>query len=299
MPDFLTEYLERLTNSFLSTMNTPDDYLNRIALSAVIIIIGLFFRLLFKKLITRNVSDYKSRYTLHKVIKSTVVTLTVLCVLVIWIQAINALILLALLISIFVIFMVRGLTNNIIGYFVIRYRKYFKVGHRVEINNIIGDVIEINPVNFELLEVRNWLSSDSNTGRVIKLPNKIIFEESIEMIGIVNTLVWQEIKYVLSFDSDWRTAEQIMIDAGEDYFKGAILPNLEEVNKHLPTEVDNLQPVVSLNTNEDGIILILRYLVHYKNGTSVKTSLQRKILTNFANNPDIKFATMDIRILEE
>ncbi len=298
MPDFLTDYFEGLTNSFLSTMNTPDDYLNRIALSAVIMIIGLLLHLLLKTLITRNVSDYKNRYTLHKILKSTIVTLTILFVLFIWIQAINALILIALLISVFIVFMVRGLTNNIVGYFVIRYRKYFRVGHRVEINNIIGDVIEINPVSFELLEVRNWLSSDSNTGRVIKLPNKIIFEESIEMIGVVNTFVWQEIKYVLSFDSDWEAAEQIIMNAGDHYFKEYILPNLEDMNEHLPTKDEKIRPVFSLNTNDDGIILILRYLVDYRNGTSVKTSLQRKILSSFEENSNIKFATVDIRILE-
>src|SRR5690625_5298090 len=272
MPDFFTDYFEGLTRSFLSTLSTPDKYLNKVVLTTVVIILSVLLHMLIKYIITSSVSNLNRKCSLHKILKNSMITLTIILNLFIWIQAINVLVLTALLFGFFAVFMFRGLTNNIIGFVVIKYRKYFLVGHRVEINGIIGDVIEINPISFELLEVRNWLSSDSNTGRVIKLPNKIIFEESIEMIGIVNTLVWQEIKYVLSFDSDWRTAEQIMIDAGEDYFKGAILPNLEEVNKHLPTEVDNLQPVVSLNTNEDGIILILRYLVHYKNGTSVKTS---------------------------
>src|SRR5690625_7871133 len=108
---------------------------------------------------------------------------------------------------------------NIIHIDVIKYRMYFLVRHRVKINAIIRDVIEINPISFQLLEARNWLSSDSNTGRVIKLPNKIIFEETIEMVGITNELIWQEIQYVLSFDSNWQDAERIMTDAGDLYFK--------------------------------------------------------------------------------
>lgn len=299
MPDFFTDFFDEFAKNFLLTLNTPDDYLNRIALSTVTIIIGMLLQMLLRSVINRNVSDYKRRYAIHKFSKSTIVTLTVLSVLFIWLQAINALVLIALLFGFFLVFMVKGLTNNIIGFFVIKYRKYFKVGHRVELNDIIGDVIEINPINFKLLEVRNWLSSDANTGRIIKLPNRIIFEESIEMIGVTDTFIWQEIQYVLSFDSDWQAAERIMVETGDIYFNESVVPKLKDENEHLPNEQEKLQPVFSLNTNNDGVILTLRYLVDYRNGTSVKTSLQKNILNKFSENPQIKFAVLDLRILPD
>lgn len=299
MGDALKDYFDKLTSNLLSTLTTPDDYLNKIALTAIIILIGLLLHILFKKLITKNVSDYKLRFRTHKVVKSTISTLTAISSFTVWFQAFNALVLIALIFGVFTVIMVRGLTNNIIGFFVIKYRKYFKVGHRIEINDIIGDVIEINTVYFKLLEARNWLSSDSNTGRIIKLPNSIIFDESIEIIGIANDFVWQEIKYVLSFDSDWRDAERIMTETGDLYFKESVLPKLTENNEYLPSKQVELQPVFSLNTNEEGIVLILRYLVDYREGTKMKTHLQRQILTAFEENTQIKFATLDIRVLPE
>lgn len=57
--------------------------------------------------------------------------------------------------------------------------------------------MEKNAISFKLLEARNWLSSDSNTGRVIEVPNSIIFEETIEMIGVANKYIWHERNYVL------------------------------------------------------------------------------------------------------
>lgn len=299
MPEFLTDYFNGLTESFLSTLNTPDAYLNKISLTAVVFIISWLLHMLIQKLIKQNVSDIKKRFRLRRIFKNSMIVLTVIGVLFIWIQAINALILMTLLFGVFIVFMVRGLTNNFIGYFVIKYRNYFKVGHRIEINNIIGDVIEINPVNTKLLEVRNWLSSDANTGRVIKIPNRIIFEELVEMIGVKNTFVWHEIKYVLSFDSDWRDAERIMTEAGNRYFSETLLLQLTERKEHAESEHLNLQPVFSVNTNEDGIVLVLRYLVDYRSGTSTKTALQREMLTKFETNKQIKFATLDIRILPE
>lgn len=299
MTDVLADYFDNLTKSFLTTLNTPQDYLNKIALTAIVVFIGMLLHWLLKKLVTKNVSDLQRRFTVHKVTKRVIVIIITIISVFIWIQAINALILISLLFGFFIVVLVRGLINNIIGFFVIKYRRYFKDGHRIEIDGIIGDVIDINMINFELLEVRNWLSSDSNTGRVIKLPNKIIFDQKIEMVGISNELLWHEIKYVLTFDSDWQAAEKIMVDAGDAYFNQSILPMLDGTNDHLPKEKERLYPVFSVDTNDDGIVLILRYIVDYRKGTSTKTHLQRTILRKFDDNLGINFAVLDIRILSE
>src|SRR5699024_12443653 len=115
------------------------------------------------------------------------------------------------------------LTNNIIAFIIIRYRKYFKIGHRIEINEIIGDVSEINLISFKLLEVRGQLSSDTNTGRIINLPNKLIFDNQIRLVGVDNTFIWNDIKYVLKFDSDWHSDEHILREIAETYYSKLIL----------------------------------------------------------------------------
>ena len=69
MPEILTEYFTMLTTNLLSTLNTPDAYLNKIALSAVTIIIGLIIHILFKNIITRNTKSMQRRYNLQKILK--------------------------------------------------------------------------------------------------------------------------------------------------------------------------------------------------------------------------------------
>ena len=292
MPDFLKKYFDGLTESLFSTLKTPDAYLNKIALTAIVILIGVVIYIILKKIVTRNEKDFKRRIRTRKVLKNTLSTLTLLSVLFIWVQAINVLILIALLFGVIIAFMVRGLTTNITAYFVIRYRKYIEIGHRIEINNIIGDVIDITPVNIKMLEVRGGLSSDANTGRMIKLPSSIIFDESIEIIGVANSFVWHELKYVLSFDSDWQAAEKVMTEAGQAYFE----ETLNETNGHLPGDQAAMQPVFSVDTNDAGIVLILRYLVDYQHGTKVKTALQRKVLPQLNDHPNIEFAIMEVKV---
>lgn len=299
MPDFLKEYFLGLADSLQSTLKTPDAYLSKIALTAVTLVLGVLIYLLLKKIIKRSVKDFSKKSQLQKGAKQLMVILSVVAVFFIWIQAINVLILIALLFGVIAVFMVRGLTSNIIGFVVIKSRKYLEIGHRIEINGIVGDVIDITTINVKMLEVRGGLSSDSNTGRIIKFPNSIIFDESIKIIGVVNKFVWHELKYVLSFNSDWEAAENIMSEVGSAYFDETVLLALEDVNSNYPIEQAALRPVFSVDTNDEGIVVILRYLVDYQNGTSVKTNLQRKILPRFSEHPNIDFAIVEVKVFRE
>lgn len=297
MTDVFQGYFTGLIENILSTLNEPDAYLNKIAVTVVVAIIGLLIHIFFKNLMKTYISDIRKRLKVSKAFKIIMISLTSTAVLFIWIRAINALILIALLLGIFIIFMLRGLTHNIIGFFVIKYRRYFEVGHRVEIGDIIGDVIEINPVSFKLLEIRKWLSSDSNTGRFIEVPNSIIFDKSVQVVGLENKLIWHEINYTLSYESDWQEAERIMREAGDLYFKETVVPLLEEINENLPMTSKELRPIFSLDTTTTGIVVTLRYITNYREGTKSKTKLQRIILSKFGESSNIEFAPEYINII--
>src|SRR5690625_4803138 len=161
MPDFFTDYFEGLTRSFLSTLSTPDKYLNKVVLTTVVIILSVLLHMLIKYIITSSVSNLNRKCSLNKILTNSMITLTIILNLVIWIQAINVLVLTALLFGFFVVFMFRGLTNNIIGFVVIKYRKYFLVGHRVEINRSeerrVGKECSFGWWRDECGEKRRWM----------------------------------------------------------------------------------------------------------------------------------------------
>lgn len=298
MPDFIKEYMGKLVESLLSTSATPGEYLDKIALTTIVIILFTLIHMLIRSIVKRSISSLSKRLTLLKTLKTVFLNLTGIAILFIWIQAINALVLIALLLGGLMFFIVKGLTTNIIGYFVIKFRKYFRIGHRVEIDDVIGDVIDINFTNIELMELRNWLSSDSKTGRVVKLPNKIIFDEKVKIIGLKNTFVWQEIQYVFTFESNFEAAEKVFKETGEEYVTNTLTPVLREKHPKWLDKKETIQPVCSLQINEAGIVMTLRYLVHYLAGTKTKTELHKEILKKLQALPDIQFAVQDVRILE-
>src|SRR5690625_1169953 len=143
MQDILTDYFDKVTKGLVNTLSTPDAYLNKMTLTLILIIISLLVYFLLKKTIKYYMTDFKKRMRIQTVIKSTFITITSILILFTWIQATNAIILVAIIIGVLIIVMARGLTNNIIAFMIIRYRKYFTIGDFIEINLISGKLLEL------------------------------------------------------------------------------------------------------------------------------------------------------------
>lgn len=298
MSDILLDYFSEWLEKMFATFTTSDVYIDKIALTAMFVLFALFLHIFFKKIIKKNVTNIKDQFLWKKISKRVISTLLTIVIFAIWIRSLNAFMMILLLLGIFVVFIVKGLTNNLIGYFVIKHGKYFKEGHRIEINDVMGDVVAVKFTHFELLEVRKWLSSDSNTGRMIKFPNKTIFEETIEVVGRKYAYVWHEIQFILTYESNWQEAEKIMQEAGDRYYADFIQDSKERGDDLITEAEEQYKPVFALNSNEDGIIVTLRYMVDYRKGTATKTRFHREILPKFHAHPEIDYAVTDVRILE-
>src|SRR5699024_4293731 len=113
MPDFFTEYFTQLAESLMHTLREPDAYLNKISLTVVVLIVTISLHLLLKRLINKNVNDFRRHLRLKKALKQTMVTLSILLILFIWIKAMNVLIFMSLLLVVIVVLRVRGLISKL------------------------------------------------------------------------------------------------------------------------------------------------------------------------------------------
>ena len=59
------------------------------------------------------------------------------------------------------------LLKNIAGWFYILVRRPFRVGDRIEIDGVQGDVVDVRIVRFSLIEIGNWVGSDQPTGEIL------------------------------------------------------------------------------------------------------------------------------------
>jgi small-conductance mechanosensitive channel len=95
---------------------------------------------------------------------------------------------------------------NLAGWVFIVWRHPFRVGDRVQIGEHAGDVVDLRIFQFSLMEIRNWVEADQSTGKIIHIPNGIIFTSPLANYTHGFNYLWNEIPITITFESDWEKA---------------------------------------------------------------------------------------------
>lgn len=293
----MNQYVEDLQNSILGNLNKAVDnrnlYYNNLTKTIVVLIFFVLLFMLCKKGLNRMNLDPNKQRRIHRRIKNTLLTLCLILISIIWINALNSLVIILILLALFAAVLIRSTLDNIIGWYFIRKRHYFKLNQRIEIGDKIGKVVGVNFFYFEIAEIKNWLTSESFTGRIIKIPNKEILDNEVFNYNYLNQMVRQEISFIIRHDSNYHDAKEIVEETLHTYYENEIYSmNDGELYEKLniPSE-----PSFHLDIAESGLVLSCQFLVDFYKVSAVKTKLNETILEAFNTHPEIEFAVLEIK----
>ena len=143
-------------------------------LGALLIFVAL--RLMTSMIIRRNVQDEKRSYNLRKTFTYVYSGLFLFSLGSIWLNGMESIGTFLGLTSAGLAIALHDTIANLAGFFFIEARKPFRVGDRVEINGVQGDVIDVRLFQFSIVEVGNWVDADQSTGRIIHVPNSHVLK---------------------------------------------------------------------------------------------------------------------------
>jgi len=273
-------------------------YLN-ILKSVIIIFILWIIKKIFNRIIHRNVKNAKTTYQWNKTFSYIIALLGFLLVGRIWFKGAGSILTIIGLLSAGIAIALKDVFVNLAGFIFIMWRQPLEVGHRIQIGEVAGDVVDIRPFQFTILEIGNWVDADQSTGRMIHIPNGKIFTENLANYHFGFEYIWHEIPVLLTFESNWQKAREILNKIAMDYRKN--IP--AEVEKQIKAAArkyliiyNKLTPIVYLDVKDCGVLLTIRYLVEPRQRRSVEEKFWEKILTEFGKNEDIDFAYPTTRI---
>ena len=182
----------------------------KILASIMALIIFFILRKIIQNYAINNIKDVKTRYRSQKILSYTFFTILIIIIGQIWFKGIQT-------IATYLAFVTAGIAIalkdpivNVVAWQYILWRRPFDVGDRVEIGQKSGDVIDITPFNFTMMEIGNWVSADESTGRIIHVPNGQIFTEYLANYGKGFQYIWNEISVLITFESHWEKAKSIL-----------------------------------------------------------------------------------------
>ena len=112
-------------------------------------------------------------------------------------------------------FALREVIVSFAGCFAILFGDFFKVGDRVLLSGIKGDVVDLGILRTTLMEIGDWVEGDQYNGRIVRVANSFIFTSPVYNYSADFPFVWDEIKLPIHFGSDVTLVRQILFEVAD------------------------------------------------------------------------------------
>jgi small-conductance mechanosensitive channel len=167
--------------------------------------------------------------------------------------------------------------------------KAYTLGDRIEIGGIRGNVVDHNALTTTVLEIGPGQTSHQYTGRAMIIPNSFIFDHPLTNETYTKKYRLHIITVPLSTDDDWKTAERLLLQAGE----AEAAPYIEEARSYLKRlegklwlDVPSVKPRVTIQLPEPGRInLLLRVPCPTQFPSRLEQAILRRFLSEFSFAP--------------
>lgn len=156
-------------------------------------------------------------------------------------------------------------------------KRPFKIGQRVVIAGIVGDVMDITLTHVILNQVGGTVSGEERSGRGILIPTAILFGQTITNYTYDVEYILDEVPVRVTFASDWTRAENILIDAASRVMEHTILETGE-------------QPFIRAELFDAGVLMRLRYKTRPEDRQKNSSDIVRIIFHEFAKADGVEFA---------
>jgi len=250
------------------------------------------------RVVEKNVTDDKTRFNTKKTIGYLIVVIGIAIVGRIWFQGFQSIVTYLGLLSAGLAIALKDLIANLAGWIFIIWRKPFEIGNRIQIGEQAGDVIDIRPFQFTILEIGNWVKADQSTGRIVHIPNGFVFTSPISNYDMGFQYIWNEIPVLITFESNWKKAKEVLQQIIDDF---AVATTSQAEAQIIATAkkflifYKTITPKVYTSVEDSGVLLTIRYLTEIRKRRSSSEEIWESILTHFAECEDIDLAYPTIR----
>jgi small-conductance mechanosensitive channel len=150
-----------------------------------------------------------------------------------------------------------------------------------------------------LFEIGNWVEAEQSTGRVVTCPNSSVLTTPTFNYTKGFEFIWNEIPILITFESDFKKAEQIIQQIGEEMtsdIPSRVESSMEKMSHRYMIRTGHLTPIVYTTIKDSGVLLTLRYLTDVRQRRTTEMEISRKILDAFAQEDGIDFAYPTYRL---
>jgi small-conductance mechanosensitive channel len=191
-----------------------------------------------------------------------------------------------------VAFALQKVLTAIAGYVLVLRGKTFRVGDRIVMGGVRGDVIALGFIQTTILEMglppplskedpSMWVQARQYTGRVVTVTNDKVFDTPVFNYSRLFPFIWEEIRLPVRYDADRARAERILLDCARHETMDVhhlSRADRERMLREFFVDLDDCDPRVYYRLTDNWLELTVRFVVEPRGVREVMDRITRRVL---------------------
>ncbi|HEX6104663.1 MAG TPA: mechanosensitive ion channel domain-containing protein [Gemmatimonadales bacterium] len=179
------------------------------------------------------------------------------------------------------------------AYFIILRGRLFRVGDRIVMGGVRGDVLALGFLRTTVMEMGQpppvrgdepaiWVEARQYSGRIVTITNDRIFDEPVYNYTRDFPFLWEELHLPVPYTADRARAEQILLAAARRHtvrVSEVSTEALRELRRRYFVDSADLEPRVYWRLTDNWLELSVRFVVRERGVREVKDAMSREVLS--------------------
>jgi small-conductance mechanosensitive channel len=270
-------------------------------LGILAVLIGVIFAVgeIWRRATFRYVHDTRRRYQ-FLLLRRIVIWATVVIIIVLtFASQLGSAVTFAGLITAGIAVAMQNVITSIVGYFFLIGKYGLRVGDRVQIAGVTGEVVDIGLVRIHLMELSGPTDSQPS-GRIVAFSNSVVFQAGPGIFKQIpgTNFIWHELKLTLASETNYHQAKERITKAVDDAlgnYREAIANQRRAVERSLTSvTAAELQPKIRLHYAATGIEVTIRYPVEIGKAAEIDDHIMRELMAALDRDPKMKLISAEI-----
>jgi small-conductance mechanosensitive channel len=183
--------------------------------------------------------------------------------------------------------------KNAVGWLYLSSRSGLSPGARVEVDGVVGEVIDVGVMKTTILEVGHLVEGRQSSGRLASIPNAKFMSQAALYSPDYSPWAWHETSFLLTYESDWERGIALLEELGaelHDELEPEMLEGFRRLERSFAFKHGPLTPIVYVQALDSGVQLTLRFLTHIRRRRGSEDRLVRAVLREVERDPGLEIA---------
>ncbi|MGD1993926.1 MAG: mechanosensitive ion channel, partial [Anaerolineae bacterium] len=277
------------------------DVIWKLVSSLLVLLLTLVGGRAIDRLLKARLKETSHSHTLRMLLRNTIFIGGAVAILAIWLGVGSSFAVAMGILGAGIAFASQEVIGSLAGYVNIVSGSLYRIGDRVRIGEVTGDVLDITLLRTTVMEIGGWVNADQYTGRVVTVANRMIFAAPVYNYTHQWDYLWDEVMIPVTYGSDWRRAAEIMLAHGQEYsleIQPQAKADLDDMMRKYPVlHETGLEPTLYVVMTDNWVEMTLRYVVAARDRRAVKGELHRELLEHFQEEEAITVASTTVEIV--